>query len=181
MFSQEHNCYLLLTKLGFRCLYEYVLLLLIEVVKWLRLALSKGANRVGVIFILPEDGNRSSLRNVLFLKKKTLDDGQSPKTWSFHITPLHISLISNSKYITLKLTSTWLQGATSQKIVNFILAAVRTWNLTFKYLLKHPSLKALMRDLEHISVMNVCKWGWHLKRPLHRNHFLMFCASPYSL
>jgi hypothetical protein len=30
--------------------------------------IDKGANRVGVIFILPEDGNRSSLRNVLFKK-----------------------------------------------------------------------------------------------------------------
>jgi hypothetical protein len=27
-------------------------------------------------------------------------------------------------------TSTWLHGATSQKTLNFILAAVRTWNLT---------------------------------------------------
>jgi hypothetical protein len=27
-------------------------------------------------------------------------------------------------------TSMWLHGATSQKILNFILTAVRTWNLT---------------------------------------------------
>jgi hypothetical protein len=28
-------------------------------------------------------------------------------------------------------TSTWLHGATSQKILNFIFAAVRTWTLTY--------------------------------------------------
>jgi hypothetical protein len=33
---------------------------------WLRLALSKGPNRVGVSFPSPEDGNRSSFRNVVF-------------------------------------------------------------------------------------------------------------------
>jgi hypothetical protein len=34
--------------------------------QWLRLALSKGANRVGVSLPSPEDGNRSSFRNVVF-------------------------------------------------------------------------------------------------------------------
>jgi hypothetical protein len=32
----------------------------------LRLVLSKGPNGVGVSFLLPEDGNRPNLRNVLF-------------------------------------------------------------------------------------------------------------------
>jgi hypothetical protein len=48
----------------------------IILVQWLRLALSKGPNRVGVFFpppLLPEDGNRSSFRNVVFLQ--TPDDG----------------------------------------------------------------------------------------------------------
>jgi hypothetical protein len=40
------------------------------------LALSKGPNRVGATFLLPEDRNRSSFRNVFL--KKSLDDGQSP-------------------------------------------------------------------------------------------------------
>jgi hypothetical protein len=35
-------------------------------VQWFRLALSKGPNRVGVSLPSPEDGNRSSLRNVVF-------------------------------------------------------------------------------------------------------------------
>jgi hypothetical protein len=35
-------------------------------VHWLRLALSKGLNRVGVSFPSPEDVNRSSFRNVVF-------------------------------------------------------------------------------------------------------------------
>jgi hypothetical protein len=34
--------------------------------QWLRLALSKGPNRVGVFPPSPEDGNRSSLLNVVF-------------------------------------------------------------------------------------------------------------------
>jgi hypothetical protein len=43
-------------------------------VQWLRLALSKGPNWVGVFFppLLPEDGNRPSFRNVVFLQ--TPDD-----------------------------------------------------------------------------------------------------------
>jgi hypothetical protein len=41
-------------------------------------ALSNGPNRVDAPIILPEDGNRSSFRNVVFLE--TLYDGQSPKT-----------------------------------------------------------------------------------------------------
>jgi hypothetical protein len=34
--------------------------------QWLRLALTKGRNRIGVSLPLPEDGNRSSFRNVVF-------------------------------------------------------------------------------------------------------------------
>jgi hypothetical protein len=39
----------------------------------LKLALSNGPNRVGAPFVLPDDRNRSSFRNIV-----TLDDGQSP-------------------------------------------------------------------------------------------------------
>jgi hypothetical protein len=35
-------------------------------VRYLRLALSKGPNRVGISLPLPEDGNRPSFRNVVF-------------------------------------------------------------------------------------------------------------------
>jgi hypothetical protein len=35
-------------------------------VQWLRLALSKGPNWVGVFRPKPEDGNRSGFRNVVF-------------------------------------------------------------------------------------------------------------------
>jgi hypothetical protein len=37
-----------------------------DLVQWLKLALSKGPNRVGVFLPTPEDGNRSTLRNVAF-------------------------------------------------------------------------------------------------------------------
>jgi hypothetical protein len=41
------------------------------------LPVSKGPHRVGVTLspFLPEDGSKASFRNVVFLKKKTLDDG----------------------------------------------------------------------------------------------------------
>jgi hypothetical protein len=51
------------------------------VFQWLRLALSKGPNRVGVAFPSPEDGNRSSFRNVMFssyLEFRTTDKVQKP-------------------------------------------------------------------------------------------------------
>jgi hypothetical protein len=35
-------------------------------VQWLRLALSKGPNKVGTCLPSPEDGNRSSFGNVVF-------------------------------------------------------------------------------------------------------------------
>jgi hypothetical protein len=44
----------------------------------LSLALSKRPNRVEADIILPENGNRSSFQNVMFLE--TLHGGQSPKT-----------------------------------------------------------------------------------------------------
>jgi hypothetical protein len=56
----------------------------------LRLALSKGPNRVGVpLFplLLTEDGSRTSFRNVVILIAGILfyssDDGKSPKTHYF--------------------------------------------------------------------------------------------------
>jgi hypothetical protein len=51
-----------------------------SVVHWLRLALSNGPNRVGVYNLKPEDGNRSTFRNVVFFRIP--NDGQSPKTQS---------------------------------------------------------------------------------------------------
>jgi hypothetical protein len=37
----------------------------LDFVQWLRLVLSRGLNWVGVFFPSPEDGNRSSFRNVV--------------------------------------------------------------------------------------------------------------------
>jgi hypothetical protein len=45
-------------------------------VQWLRLALSKGPNRVGLSLSSPEDGKRSSFRNIAFysyLEFRTMD------------------------------------------------------------------------------------------------------------
>jgi hypothetical protein len=72
----------------------------LDLVQWLRLALSKGANRVGAAIVLPEDGNRSSFQNFVFFEK-TLDDEQSPKTWFFQVQntpssePFRIEICSN--------------------------------------------------------------------------------------
>jgi hypothetical protein len=41
------------------------------------LGFCKGPNSVGVSHLLPEDGNRSSFRNIMFFRIS--DDGQSPK------------------------------------------------------------------------------------------------------
>jgi hypothetical protein len=49
-----------------------------ELVQWLRSALSKGPNRVGVSHPSPEGENRSSFRNVVFFKIP--DDLRTPKT-----------------------------------------------------------------------------------------------------
>jgi hypothetical protein len=55
----------------------------LTMVQWLRLALSKGPNRIGVS-PSPEDGNRSSFRNVVFvfflviIKIRTMDKVQNP-------------------------------------------------------------------------------------------------------
>jgi hypothetical protein len=46
---------------------------------WFRLTLSKGPNWVGVFSPSPEDGNRCSFRNVVFILLRTPDDGRSPK------------------------------------------------------------------------------------------------------
>jgi hypothetical protein len=47
--------------------------------QWLRLALSKGPNRVGVFLVWPEDGNRSRFLNGVFSSFRIPDDGQSPE------------------------------------------------------------------------------------------------------
>jgi hypothetical protein len=68
-------CYLPPNYFGLKCLNNCVNQR--AVVQWLRLAPSKGPNWVGVFFPhpphLPEDGNTSSFRNVVFLE--TPDDG----------------------------------------------------------------------------------------------------------
>jgi hypothetical protein len=59
-----------------------------------RLILSKDANRVGVFLHSPEDGNRSSFRNVVFynyLEFWTLDKVKKPSE-SEYITGIHESL-----------------------------------------------------------------------------------------
>jgi hypothetical protein len=54
-------------------------------VQRLRIALSKGPDRVGVSLPSPEEGKRSSFRNTMFSSYLALkkDDGQSPQTQSF--------------------------------------------------------------------------------------------------
>jgi hypothetical protein len=47
-----------------------------------------GSNRVGVPIILPDDGNRSSFRNVVCFR--TQNDRQSPKA---NFSPVHFSLL----------------------------------------------------------------------------------------
>jgi hypothetical protein len=54
---------------------------LVSWVQWLRLALSKGPNWLGVLPPWPEDGNRSSFRKVVFsnfLEYQTMDKVQKP-------------------------------------------------------------------------------------------------------
>jgi hypothetical protein len=67
------------------------------VVQWLWLTLSKGSNRVGVSPSSPEDGNRSSFRNVYSLLFRILDDGRSPETHSFLINVLFEEPVSTKK------------------------------------------------------------------------------------
>jgi hypothetical protein len=47
-------------------------------VQWLRVAFSKGPNRVGVSFSSLEDGNRSSFRNLVIYIIIIQNDRQSP-------------------------------------------------------------------------------------------------------
>jgi hypothetical protein len=55
-----------------------------KLVQWLRLALSTGPNWVGVFSPpSPEDGNRSSFRNVAFLLPRTPNDGKVQKKQQF--------------------------------------------------------------------------------------------------
>jgi hypothetical protein len=51
--------------------------------------------------------------------------------------------------------STWLHGATSQKTLNFILAAVRTWNLTQSY--------SVWESLKLINYSCLPTWRGHSK------------------
>jgi hypothetical protein len=57
----------------------------------LMLSLSKGPNRVDVSFPSPEDGNRSSLRNVVFssyLEFRTMDEVHKPMDFESYTPPL---------------------------------------------------------------------------------------------
>jgi hypothetical protein len=50
-------------------------------IEWMRLAISKRPNRVGVSLLSPEDGNRSILRNAVFsiyLELRTIDKVHKP-------------------------------------------------------------------------------------------------------
>jgi hypothetical protein len=63
------------------------------VIECLRLALSKWPNRVGVSLLSPEDGNRSTLRSIVFSSIKIPDDGQGPETqWFWVVYTIVISL-----------------------------------------------------------------------------------------
>jgi hypothetical protein len=71
------SCYLLQRKPGLKYLHSCSYL--DYVVQRLGLALSNWPNRIGVS-LSPENGNRSSFRNVVFSSFKIPDDWQSPKT-----------------------------------------------------------------------------------------------------
>jgi hypothetical protein len=58
------SCYISWTHPVIRCLHS--LCYMAQIAKWLRLALSKRPNRVGVFLPSSEDGNRSSFRNDAF-------------------------------------------------------------------------------------------------------------------
>jgi hypothetical protein len=64
-----------------------LLSLLERVVQLLRLTLSKVPNNVGVFLLSPENGNRSSFRNVMFssyLEFRALDKVQKPSDSEVH-------------------------------------------------------------------------------------------------
>jgi hypothetical protein len=69
---------------AYECLHKEV-----SLVQWLRLAFSKGPNRVGVSFPSPENGNRSSIRNVVFsstyLQFRTMDKVQKPRNSVYYV------------------------------------------------------------------------------------------------
>jgi hypothetical protein len=87
---------------------------------WLRLALSKGPNSLGVSFPSTGDGERSSFRNFVFASIfRNPDDGQSPESQYFWVlytivTTLQILYIvhySPLKYPIVYLTWRWPVGA----------------------------------------------------------------------
>jgi hypothetical protein len=66
-------------------------------VQWLGLALSKGPKRVEETFILPEDRNRSSFRNVFLRKHWEMDKVQKPDSSKFIKRP-----ITRTEYLQLR-------------------------------------------------------------------------------
>jgi hypothetical protein len=75
-------------------------------IRRLMLALSKGPNKVGVSLTSPEDGNRSSFRNVVFssdLGFRTMDKVQKPSD-SERIYNVYIHIYEYLYYITTTCT-----------------------------------------------------------------------------
>jgi hypothetical protein len=64
--------------------------------QWLRLARFKGSSKVDVSFPLPEDGNRTDFRNVVFsgyIQFRTMDNVQKPSDSECYFNT------SNSEYV----------------------------------------------------------------------------------
>jgi hypothetical protein len=67
-----------------------------------KLALSKGFNRIGVSHPLPEDGNRSSIRNVVFFSVLNIIF-KYPVALTYHSGPSLSSIMQRFMYISMKL------------------------------------------------------------------------------
>jgi hypothetical protein len=91
------------------CQVPMQLLLRDIVVKWLRLAPSKGPNRVGISVLLPEGWNKSNFRNIVFssyLEFRTMDEVHR-SSHSDYILYFIETFISNN-YLTLSITVSFL-------------------------------------------------------------------------
>jgi hypothetical protein len=67
---------------------KYVLVVCIVISRW-QPAVSNGPNRVGAPVILPDNGNRSSFQNVVFLGHQTMDKVKKPINPKY-ITPFPV-------------------------------------------------------------------------------------------
>jgi hypothetical protein len=70
-----------------------------SLVQWLRLALSKGPNGVGVFPPSPKDGNRSSFWNVVFysLEYQTMEKSKKPSNPVWFISAFYSNAISRNE------------------------------------------------------------------------------------